>query len=481
MKHFPKFLLGALLWIFALAHGAAADFSMGGDVVLSTNAVRYEERPTNNSSGDYTTRREWQGFDGFAFGDTNLWMRFGWERFGIKLTVKPQHPSSTTNWWYGWFDDSYLWWDMLDVSPGGVPLKLRVQAGDFESRHANRVNSVVDKWQFGGFYYNSGTANAETITTLLETTNLVESEFMRHLLLSFSAGPVTVDWSPVGYGDLSPTSSNFLRGGAITSVNEDRRNILSSWRLYTEPLFNGMFQATAAYSIVYKWQRPSRNKLNGERGRDNPEQQQFIHRYSAIAELHTPGTIGLDVTAAYSGQVNLYNRNWGDVFRSYPTDIVHTVDLRERWTPPFFDTLTIEGHHKLSFGRGMGDAPLERYENEAQAFDTPNQNRWSNTFVLWNALGAAWQFRDDMRLTIIVQDRYARATQKAADNHYDANEIQAEALFRYYVTANAYIETGASFTRRHWWAWQNGQAVENDTTPESQWNVAVPLKVSFSF
>lgn len=464
----------------------AFEYNIGGEAKVSTDVYSINSNSTGIDSATGDEKRPTitqKVFGSVNIGDTNFKAVFAWPVFGIQFVLKPFHHTpgnifagELSKWYYTWFDDTYMWYDFMNVTVPAKRLKNgftftgRLQVGEYESGVTEKFNSVLDEWGYGSLWYKA--TDATNINNLTSGDYMVNSDLLKHFILTFGFGPVKFDWSPVNLGMLDITSRDiFQRGGVMQFRNGDDRTIVSTFRLYTDKIAKGWLRLSATYGLVYDWQRAKRS---APIGRTNTEKVQFINRYGAVVELYTP--IKLDLTLSYAGYVNEYARDFGSSKTSYKTDTANAFEFRIRYLG--VKNLTLETHHKFSFGKDIGNTINDNFTNAGNFYV---ESKFPEMRAFWNGLGASYKFLDKYTVSLVVANKFAEISSKTTGDVYNIDQFVLKPAFQYDISDNAYIKLGVNFTYTKTSGKSGGKEVRNTSFPATTFDVAVPLTVYVKF
>lgn len=339
----------------------------------------------------------YKGFTSPTFSDTNFSLEYNWKDtagFVLKLNA----PTNLKDWGdRKVFEGTYGWLRFGDI--------VRLEAGLFNRRKANKVNDVLDEWHLG--YVTAGG-------------DLIETDALSHLVVDVYAGPVAIEFAPVQ--ELGIDFLNASEDGTGTSPYT--RKFHGAVRLSGTIL--DMIQLTSVYSPRYSWQSDSQKEPTDFQ----PDVISFGHLYGVFMDAVL--FQDFDFMLGYSGGLQQESRDGGSDSVSNISNVYHGIDLRAGIN--LFDKIRLESHNNFTFGSNLNGT----YEGMIWK-DGVRQK----SFSTWNGVGLRYRVIDNMDLDFVVSNKYRLNYKDDTEQLYE-NILQLKPSVKYFFNEKIFVKAGVT-------------------------------------
>lgn len=476
-----KILFAAVL--MCAAFSANAQFSLTGEINATTDVYSLTHSKNDGAAEEPVIYHN--VFDKYNFSDMKFAFKYDSDIFGYAITLRPFYNIIPSKSGGSVIADGYKYWAIFDDLYGYAQIKniARLQVGKFDNRVGNLHNSIIDEWKNGPLWIKDNDA----VSSVLGSVAVMESDALRHILLSFNAGPVVIEYSPVAeladseviknaYGQ-DAVDGKFTEGGMIQFIKSNVAwtsnfdKFASTFRVSTQPLVKDMLKFSATYGLV--WAKESRSETMGK---DPSNKAEFLNRYGVIVDAMLP--FGLNVSLGYSGFfINSSQPQYNSVVR----DLSQAIDLRASYNG--FENLLLETHHKVAFGNNFGTMPYQGAdETKKYVYDA-----FTNLVSYWGGIGATYDFREDMGVSFVFLTQYNKVWTVQNGDQKCAEDVKftIKPEYVYHITKNTSIKAGLrldidkiDLTNRDGNTYKDGAGTVGKGVKTT---LAVPLSLKVSF
>ncbi len=402
----------------------SAQFKIGGSVGGSTDIYNGS---FTKEDGEGTIENH-SVFSVPNLGDTNLLAEFNWkDKAGF--TIKLNAPTNLVSW-----GDKRV----FDGTSGWINFGTfaRIEAGSFERRKVNKVNDVVDEWNYGYIDAAGG---------------LQETDVLRNLITDFYVGPVTLEFSFV---NKSLDKAFFSFNEDISSpTNTFKRDLAGSGRVSVG--VSDYVIIGASYTLGYAKISESQNRPSSTQ----PDEISFDNTYGGFVEVTMIPK--MDLVFGYSGGIKKISKSSDVETVRGLTNLYHGVALRLGYD--IIDSLRVESHNDFSFGSKLGASFLGMKWTEGGR---------PNSLAVWNALGIRYNVNDSLETSLIITNKWRKEYKDDSEQLY-RNVLGIKPAVKWLFSEDIFVKIGISFS------YDIGQETKKSVAQVKREIIQVSIPISF--
>lgn len=412
--------------------------TLSGNAVVTSDAFSLAINKTEGTPAkEQPTAINWLTMP--AFGDTYVRLNFKHEVFGFQFSIFAPDDFSRAPNSYHLFKDTFAWINFGKVA--------KVQAGLFEKTLLNKLNDIVDLWDYG-YIERPGTKSGDIGAT-------VKTDLLQNVLAEFYAGPVTIEFSPMLINSSSYQAYNaytwFQPGAAehdlkVANVVRVSAPVLDVVKLQMVGGIN--------YGKAFARTRPSTSS------RVDKNTVSFLGSLGGEIIAVPNFSLAMMYSTTFKAQWNSWEDPASDKTETIISDFYNAIDVRAFYGG--IKNLSLTAHMNFSFGNWIEKSTTEK--DGAKLFATKI------------ALGLGYNINESFRVHLVVPFQYSDRTLRQERNV--AWDFAIQPGIRWSFIKDCYVQAELKYSIRTGSS-TDSTGLANPTTWDHSFSV--PLKVSLLF